>query len=76
MEAGERMMRMLLERCRLLADSPRMGRPRPELRARMRSYPAPPYLIFYRTGREDIYVMRFVHERRDLSRIFPPRKKR
>jgi plasmid stabilization system protein ParE len=66
----------MLATARLLASSPRMGRPRPELRGRLRSHPSPPYLIFYRVGREKITVARIVHEKRDLANVFPPRKKR
>jgi plasmid stabilization system protein ParE len=38
----------LLDRCQLLADNPLMGRARPELQRRLRSFPYGDYLIFYR----------------------------
>jgi plasmid stabilization system protein ParE len=74
-ERGEELFDRLLRRCQFLADAPLAGRPRTE-RARMRSYPEPPYIIFYRPGRTHITIIRIVHEKQDLTTIFRPRKKR
>jgi plasmid stabilization system protein ParE len=75
-ERGEQLMAMLLARCELLARRPLAGRNRSNLRVGMRSFPAPPFVIFYRPGRTHVTIVRFVHERRRLEEVFPPRKKR
>jgi toxin ParE1/3/4 len=74
-EVGERLIRRFLRAFRRIAGSPEMGRPRPELRQRLRSHPMPPYLIFYKTGHDHITVVRLVHERQNLAKIFRPRRK-
>jgi toxin ParE1/3/4 len=71
-ELGDRIIQTLLHRCQALANLPHMGRPRPELRPRMRSCLAAPYVIFYRTARTHVVILRIVHERRDLADVFPP----
>jgi toxin ParE1/3/4 len=75
-EMGDRVIMKLHDKFRLLASSPRMGKPRPELRHRLRSHPSPPYIIFHRVGRDHVTIARVVHEKRDLATVFPRRKKR
>lgn len=53
-----------------LAQSPLMGRLRPEIGARIRSFPVDDYLTFYVPLEDGVDVIRFVHGSRDLSRLF------
>src|ERR1051325_2911689 len=65
---------------RLIID-PRMHRIRhdliPDLSGELRSVPAQPYTLFYRMnprsadGREEIEILRILHERRDFSSELP-----
>ncbi len=57
----------LKERCQLLADTPQMGRARPEFGAEVRSWPLGNYLIFYRIAETDIEILRVIHGARDVA---------
>ena len=54
----------------LLAERPLLGRERPEITPGLRSFPAWPYVIFYRPLAEGCRVMRVVHGHQDLARAF------
>jgi toxin ParE1/3/4 len=58
----------------LLAEFPRAGPARPELRPRLRSYPVGNY-IFYYPIRGGIEVLRVVHGSRDLRRLLKRKPK-
>ena len=59
------------QKCRLLAETPGMGRARPELRPDLRSFPVGRFLIFYRPMAEDgIEIVRIVRGGRDLAALF------
>ena len=60
----------LKERCQLLADTPQMGRVRPELGAEVRSWPLGNYLIFYRISDVGVEILRVLHGTRDISTLF------
>ena len=52
----------------LLAQSPQMGRSRPELLIEgLRSFPCDSYIIFYAPISEGIDVIRILHQRRDIE---------
>ena len=54
-----------------LARNPYLGRQRDDLRPGYRSFPIGDYVVFYRlTGTGEILVLRVIHGRRDLERIF------
>lgn len=52
-----------------LSKNPRIGRPRPEFRPGLRSFPLANYLVFYRISGGDVFVSRVVHGRRDLPSV-------
>jgi toxin ParE1/3/4 len=54
----------------LLADRPGAGRLRPEFRRGLRSFPIGSYLVFYREVGSGVEIVRVVHGRRDLRRVF------
>ncbi|MBL8907399.1 MAG: type II toxin-antitoxin system RelE/ParE family toxin [Rhizobiales bacterium] len=56
--------------CRRLATAPGLGRSRTELGEGVRSLPVGRYLIFYRTGRNRIEILRFIHGARDYRPVF------
>ena len=57
--------RELRQACERLADHPRMGRARPELRPRLRSLPHGNYVIFYEPLRDGVRIVRILHGARD-----------
>ena len=58
------------EACRLLAEKPGIGCPRPGLGLGIRVHLLGSYVILYRDTPDLIVVVRVLHERRDISRIF------
>jgi toxin ParE1/3/4 len=66
---ADRFIDRVLSRCQLLADRPKMGRERPELRAGLRSFTIGSYLIIYRLRAGGIEVVRVLHGARDLAKL-------
>lgn len=56
--------------CSRLALQPRMGRLRPELASRLRSFPVLSWIVFYRPMRGGIVVARVLHGARDIKTLF------
>lgn len=68
---ADRMQDRIFAACQQLACNPHRGRPRPELRAGLRSFLAKPYLLFYTIELEDaVTVRRIIHHSRDLDALF------
>ena len=53
-----------------LVRSPEMGRGRDEIKPGLRSFPKEHHVIFYRILNDRIRIVRVLHNRRDLTRIF------
>lgn len=53
----------------LLADNPKAGRERPEIKEDIRSFPEGSYLIFYRMWAGNIAIARVLHGARDLDEL-------
>jgi toxin ParE1/3/4 len=53
-----------------LADWPRLGRERSDIRAGLRSIAAPPHVIFYWLQDERVEILRVLHGHMDIERIF------
>ena len=68
--AADRFIDDILKTCRTLADSPLMGRSRPELARQLRSFPHRGYMIFYRPIRGGIPVARVAQGRRSIASLF------
>jgi toxin ParE1/3/4 len=68
--AAARLIGFLDKTCVFLADNPYAGRPRPELRADLRSFPARRYVIFYRLLGDTLEIVNVVHGSRDIDRMF------
>jgi toxin ParE1/3/4 len=58
------------EKCQLLARMPELGRKRPDLAPKLRSFPIGNYVIFYRPVAEGIQVIRVLHGARDVRKHF------
>ncbi|AHF91299.1 plasmid stabilization protein [Opitutaceae bacterium TAV5] len=53
-----------------LAENPQMGRPREELRPRLRSIPLGRYVVFYRESKRGVEIIRVLHSARDIQTLF------
>ena len=73
---GDRIIDRLAEVMEKLADFPTMGRARSDVRPRLRSFAAPPFVIFYRRKRNGVYIIRILHQRQDVGKAFPKRRPR
>jgi toxin ParE1/3/4 len=69
-EAAIRFLQTLNEKLTTLAQNPLMGRLRPELLTRLRSFPFGDYIVFYIPIENGIEIVRFLHSARDIERIF------
>lgn len=45
----------------LLIEQPRMGRKRSDIHPNLRSWPVPPYILFYTALSEDLVLVRVLH---------------
>jgi toxin ParE1/3/4 len=57
----------ITERFCLLAQYPRMGRSRDDLRPGLRSFAVGEYVIVYTIEREDVEILRVFHGRQDIE---------
>jgi len=62
------------ETFRLLAQQPRIGRRRPEVYPKVRSFVVGKYVIFYLPLRNGIDVVRVLHDARDIVAAFEEQK--
>jgi len=69
-EAADAFIDTILEKCHLIASSPRMGTERSELAPDVRSFPVGNYVIFYRQSKAGIEVARILSGSRDIPRLF------
>ena len=61
----------LREQCRRLAELPgQLGRPRPELRCDLRSFPYGNYVIFFIYGEQYLDIITIIEGHRDLDAHF------
>jgi len=54
----------------MLGGWPEAGRRREDIAPGVRSFPVKSYVIFYRQGAGQIQVLRVLHGRRDVPRLF------
>lgn len=54
---------------KVIADSPGIGSPRPELSDGLRSFSVRSYLLFYRPVKGGIHLVRVLHAARDLGSV-------
>jgi toxin ParE1/3/4 len=68
--AAERFIDAIYEKCALLARHPDVGRLRPDLAPRLRSFSAGPFVVLYRHARRSIQIVRVVRGTRDIPALF------
>ena len=69
-EQAAKHLRLINEKCRLLAKFPEMGRLRHEFYINLRSFPVRKHIVFYQSIENGIEVLRILHASRDISEIF------
>jgi toxin ParE1/3/4 len=69
-EAATRLIEAVHRACSLIADSPAIGRSLPDFGPGIRVYVLGSYQIFYRDLPSAVLVLRVLHERRNIRRIF------
>ncbi|HYV38828.1 MAG TPA: type II toxin-antitoxin system RelE/ParE family toxin [Gemmataceae bacterium] len=67
--SAEKLLDDILDKARLHAQFPLMGRSRQELAANLRSFVVRPYVIFYRPVDDTIDVLRVLHGSRDIDTL-------
>ena len=69
-QAADQMLDVIEKGIKLLAQQPSMGRPRPELRTGLRSWPtSTPYVLYYATTTDGLNIIRVLHHARDIQSI-------
>jgi toxin ParE1/3/4 len=71
-KAAQRFVMRLRDVARMLARAPAIGRARPEIGSRIRSFVVNRYVLFYRplTGAVGIELVRVLHGARDVDAVF------
>ena len=69
-DAANRFVALLIEKFRLLAAEPDIGRSRSHLSEDLRSLPVKKYVIFYRPSKHQLEIIRVLSGYRDIDRIF------
>ena len=70
-QAADRVLNTIDKEANTLLLQPLMGRARPELADRVRSWPtSTPYILFYLADDEGITVLRVLHHARDVRQVF------
>jgi toxin ParE1/3/4 len=69
--AADNVLDIIHETAQLLAQHPLMGRERPELALRLRSFPTKtPYIVFYPPVEDGVIINRVLHHARDVEGPF------
>lgn len=69
LDAADRFLERIAQKCLMLADNPQAGRRRPELDEALRSFPVGNYVIFYRPIEDGIDVIRVLNGARDIDSL-------
>jgi len=70
MEAADKLLETIDEKCQLLAERKLLGRERPDLDPNLRSFPVGNYIIYYKLEPDGIIIARVLHGSRDQSAAF------
>jgi toxin ParE1/3/4 len=69
-EAGERLLKELNEKCQNLMQFPKMGKSYERILKNLRGFPLKGYIIFYRAIPDGIEILRVISGRQDLEALF------
>ena len=70
-ERADRQIKAITDRFYLISDYPSLGRPRPDLRPDVRSFPIGNYVILYRIDQGNVTILRVFPSMRDINSLFP-----
>ena len=70
LDAADRFVDRVIEKCLLIAENPGMGRARDELVEGVRSFPIDSHLIFYHDRDGTVFIDRVISGYRDLLAVF------
>ncbi|MEW5929104.1 MAG: type II toxin-antitoxin system RelE/ParE family toxin [Gemmatimonadota bacterium] len=66
-QVAHRMVSRILEKCRLIAETPgTIGHRRDDTGPNVRSFPVPPHVIYFRFAGSTVEVVRVLHGKRDI----------
>ena len=71
---SDRLVEVLYGTFKMIAATPRMGRPRPEYGRGLRSHPVDHYMIYYRPKKDHVVIVRVLHQRQDAANAFRRRR--
>lgn len=69
-DAADRLLDRIQERCELVARQPLSGHAREELGLNVRCFVVGNYVVYYRPIRRSIEIVRVLHGARDISSLF------
>jgi toxin ParE1/3/4 len=69
-EAGEKLISELENKCKYLVQFPKIGRSYSTIRTDLRGLSCSGYIIFYRVGETTVEILRVVYGSRDLEALF------
>lgn len=68
--SARRFLKDLMQKFRMLADNPQIGRAHDEYLVNLRSFPYKDYVIFYFPNENGIEIYRVLHGARDIESLF------
>lgn len=68
--AADAMLRRIDRSCRVLAENPKAGPSRDEVRPGLRSFPVGSYVVWYRPIEDGVMVLHVLHSARDIAPFF------
>jgi toxin ParE1/3/4 len=69
-KAAEKLVKELLQKIRLLAENPQIGKSRDEIIIDLHSFPIKNYIIFYVPIEDGIEIYRVLHGSRNIEELF------
>lgn len=70
LEQAAKHLRLINDKCHLLAKFPQMGKARHELFVNLRSFPVKSHTVFYQQIESGVEILRVLNNSRDISQIF------
>lgn len=68
--AADKLLKELLQKIRLLADNPELGKERSEIVVNLRSLPVRKYIVFYSLNEDAVEIYRVLHASRNIEEMF------
>ena len=68
--SADKLIKEMLQKFRMLAENPKLGKSRDEILLELRSFPFKKYIIFYLLTDYGIEIFRIVHSARNIEGLF------